>query len=189
MKKTPRIILIVTAVLLILFYAKGYLASKNEPEAPVAWRSVETEELEQIHSDFAQDMPETVYFPAKIPDAYSLYQSEIHANADNSMETIEHYFQHTYLENPKKRIDATNIQSESLWFVQSNDADYIQKFISSEMMQSYEEGTYIFQSSELENTLFWKQGTWMFLLRGKLEQQDLETIASSLEVLDLTPAS
>ena len=29
----------------------------------------------------------------------------------------------------------------------------------------------------------------MFLLRGKLEQQDMETIASSLEVLDLTPAS
>lgn len=54
------------------------------------------------------------------------------------------------------------------------------------MTQSYEEGTYIFQSGELENTLFWKQGSWMFLLRGKLEQQDLETIASSLEVLDLS---
>lgn len=57
------------------------------------------------------------------------------------------------------------------------------------MTQSYEEGTYIFQSGELENTLFWKQGSWMFLLRGKLEQQDLETIASSLEVLDLAQKS
>ena len=134
-------------------------------------------------------MPETVYFPAKIPDTYSLHQSEIRTNADNNTETIEHYFQYTYLENPKKRIDATNIKSESLWFIQSKDADYIPKYIPAEMMQSYEEGTYIFQSGELENTLFWKQGSWMFLLRGKLEQQDMETIASSLEVLDLTPAS
>ena len=189
MIKTPRIVLIIIGILLILFYVRGCIASKNEPEAPVAWRSVETEELEQIQSDFAQNMPETVYFLAKIPDTYSLHQSEIRTNADNSTETIEHYFQHTYLENPKKRIDATNIQSESLWFIQSKDADYIQKYISAEMMQSYEEGTYIFQSGELENTLFWKQGSWMFLLRGKLEQQDMETIASSLEVLDLTPAS
>lgn len=189
MKKTPRIVLIIIALLLILFYVKGCIASKNEPEAPIAWRNVQTEELEQIQSDFAQDMPGTIYFPAKIPDAYSLQQSEIRVNADNSTETIEHYFQNTYLENPKKRIDAENIQSESLWFVQSNDADYIQKYITLENEQSYEEGTYIFQSGELENTLFWKQGTWMFLLRGKLEQQDMETMASSLEVLDFTQAS
>lgn len=97
MIKKPRIVLIIIAVLLILFYVKGYLASKNEPEAPVAWRSVETEELEQIQSDFAQNMPETVYFPAKIPDTYSLHQSEIRTNADNNTETIEHYFQYTYL--------------------------------------------------------------------------------------------
>lgn len=189
MIKKPRIVLIIIAVLLILFYAKGYLASKNEPEAPVAWGSVETEELEQIQSDFAQNMPETVYFPAKIPNTYSLHQSEIRTNTDNSTETLEYYFQHTYLENPKGRFDATNIQSESLWFIQSNDADYIQKFISSEMIQSYEEGTYVFQSGELENILFWKQGTCMFLLRGKLEQQDLETMADSLEILDLTQTS
>lgn len=189
MKKTPRIVLIIIALLLILFYVKGYLTSKNKPEAPVAWRSVQTEELEQIQSDFAQNMPETIYFPAKIPDTYSLYQSEIRVNADNSTETIEHYFQNIYLKNPKKRIDAENIQSESLWFIQSNDEGYIQKYITSEKEQSYEEGTYIFQSGELENTLFWKQGTWMFLLRGKLEQQDMETMASSLEVLDLTQAS
>lgn len=134
-------------------------------------------------------MPETVYFPAKIPDAYSLHQSEIRANGDNHTETIEHYFQHTYLQDPKKRIDAVNIQSESFWFVQSNDADYIQKYISSENTQSYVEGTYVFQSGELENILFWKEGTWMFLLRGKLEQQDLETMAASLEILDLSQSS
>lgn len=189
MKKTPRIILIIIALLFILFYVKGYIASKNEPETPIVWRNIQSEELEQIQSDFAQNMPETLYFPAKIPDAYSLFHSEIRVNADNGAETIEHYFQNIYLKNPKKGIVAENIQSESLWFIQSNDADYIQKYISSEMMQSYEDGTYIFQAGELENTLFWKQGTWMFLVRGMLEQRDLKTIASSLEVLDLSQMS
>lgn len=189
MKRMPRIVLILMGLLLILFYMIGCIASENEDNAPMAWRSVQTEELETIQTAFAQDMPETVYFPAKIPDAYSLQQSEIRVNADNSTETIEHYFQNTYLENPQKGLDAENIKSESLWFVQSNDADYIQKYITLENEQSYEEGTYIFQSGELENTLFWKQGTWMFLLRGKLEQQDMETMASSLEVLDFTQAS
>lgn len=189
MQKTSRIVLIIIALLLIIVYVKGCIASKNEAEAPITWRSVQSEELEKMQSAFAQEMPEIVYFPAKIPDTYSLYQSEIRTNADNSTETIEHYFQNTYLENPKRRIDATNIQSESLWLIQSNDTNYIQKYVTSEDEQSYEEGTYIFQSGELENTLFWKQGTWMFLLRGKLEQQDLETIASSLEVLDLSQVS
>lgn len=166
-------------LLFVIIVGVIYLFMKpSQTETP--WKNLTDAEKQEVITLLAETKPEEMYFPSCLPEGMRLYHAE--AITDGDTVSVECYFQKNIL-GKSKRLDVslTEMTSESLWFLQSNDAAYIAKQSGMEEGLTLQEGTYQFQENQLGNTLCWKQGNLTCILRGEMQEKDMKKIAESVQ--------
>lgn len=152
---------------------------KSNP-AETVWKELSDADRQEVTTVLAETKPEEMYFPASMPEGMDLNHAE--AKTDGDTVTVECYFE-KYIHEHKSRHDFSppEIKTESLWFLQSNDPTYIAKQSGMEEGLTLQEDTYQFQKNQLGNTLCWKQGNLICILRGEMQEQDMKKIAESVQ--------
>lgn len=183
-------------VLLVIVVCAAVLwATQNPKEQKTVWREISAEDEGIIKEGFSEAAPSLFYFPERIPEGYSLRSVDLRDGQQDGAEIIECYFEDLHFKDDSfffgglsRLFRADNIESDSLWFQQSNDETYNQKYDISNSENVTEEDGYYFQSGELENTLCWTKGSRMLFLRGNLSQEDMMSMAFSVSTyLDNRP--
>ncbi|MBM6828879.1 DUF4367 domain-containing protein [Anaerotignum lactatifermentans] len=183
-------------LLVIVVFAAVLWLSQNPKEEKTVWREITAEDKDAISEGFAEAAPSLFYFPEHIPQNYSLRSVELRSGQQDGSEIIECYFEDLHFKNDSaffgglsRLFRAENIESDSLWFQQSNDETYNLKYDISNSENVTEEDGYYFQYGELENVVCWTKGSRMLFLRGNLSQEDMMSIAFSVSTyLDNRPA-
>ncbi len=166
-------------LLVVLLVGVVYLFLKSS-QPDMIWKELSDTDRQEVTTLLAETKPEEMYFPTTMPEEMNLDHAE--ARTENDTVTVECYFQ-KFISGRNKRHDFSppKIETESLWFLQSNDPAYITKQSGMEEGQTLQEGTYQFQKSQLGNTLCWKQGNLTCILRGEMQEQDMKKIAESMQ--------
>ena len=152
-------------LLVVLLVGVIYLFLKSS-QPDMIWKELSDTDRQEVTTLLAETKPEEM----------NLDHAE--ARTENDTVTVECYFQ-KFISERNKRHDFSppKIETESLWFLQSNDAAQS----GMEEGQTLQEGTNQFQKSQLGNTLCWKQGNLTCILRGEMQEQDMKKIAESMQ--------
>lgn len=166
-------------LLFVILVGVLYLFLKPS-QTETIWKELSDTDRQEVTTLLAETKPEEMYFPTTMPEEMELSHAE--ARTEDDTVTVECYFE-KYIHEHKSRHDFSppEIKTESLWFLQSNDAAYIAKQSGMEEGQALQEGTYQFQKSQLGNTLCWKQGNLTCILRGEMQEKDMKKIAESVQ--------
>ena len=115
-------------LLVVLLVGVVYLFLKpSQPD--MIWKELSDTDRQEVTTLLAETKPEEMYFPTTMPEEMNLDHAE--ARTENDTVTVECYFQ-KFISGRNKRHDFSppKIETESLWFLQSNDPAYIAKQVA-----------------------------------------------------------
>lgn len=149
-------------------------------KAETAWKTLTDADKQEVITLLAENKPEEMYFPTYMPEGMDLKHAACRTDGDTV--TVECYFENlSFVGHERYNPEPPEMKVHACWFLQSNDSPYMAKQSGMEEGQTLQEGTYQFHSSQLGNTLCWKQGSLTCILRSELSQEDMRKIAQSIQ--------